>query len=164
MTSRSFLSARSLIVAILTLILAAGVAAAARPQGDGNPGLTRATEVTGKTVPTQGEEVTDPDADPDAGATVTTDVVTTEHPENHGKYVSEAAHVETPADCDNHGAFVRLVAHSELGKKGTEPGELPTSCTETAPIEPTAADATKTAKAKHTLPSHAKGHAHGLSR
>ena len=164
MTSRSFLTARSLVVAILTLVLAAGVAAAARPEGDGSHGLDRASDVSGKTVPNRAEETTDPDADGTDGATVAADAATTEHPENHGKYVSEAAHAVTPEDCDNHGAYVRLVAKSDLGKKGTEPGELPTSCAESAPVEPTAADATGNVKSKHSLPAQAKGHGHGLNR
>jgi cytoskeletal protein RodZ len=38
-----------------------------------------------------------------------------EHPENHGKYVSQAAH-ECPKGPE-HGACVSAVAHSEQGKK-----------------------------------------------
>lgn len=176
MTSRSFLTARSLIVAILSLILATGVVAAARPDGDGGSGRDRTSETPGDPHQLKDADATDDDelvdenvdeaADPDAdaGAAVATDAATTEHPENHGKYVSEAAHATTPEDCANHGAYVRLVAKSDLGKKGAEPGELPTSCVEAAPADPTAADATGKVKAKHARPANAKGHGKGLNR
>lgn len=38
-----------------------------------------------------------------------------EHPDNHGKLVSEAAHADTPAEFDNHGAWVRSVAKDNHG-------------------------------------------------
>jgi hypothetical protein len=61
-----------------------------------------------------------------------------EHPENHGKYVSGAAHCENvndeansitftaPADCETNGkakgAYVSSVAKSKAGKTAHEPG------------------------------------------
>lgn len=50
---------------------------------------------------------------PDAGGDG--DASTAEHPDNHGKLVSEAAHAETPAGFDNHGAWVRSVAKDNHG-------------------------------------------------
>ena len=38
-----------------------------------------------------------------------------EHPDNHGKLVSEAAQAETPDGFDNHGAYVRTIAEDNHG-------------------------------------------------
>ena len=162
LTSRSHLTARSLIVAILTLIFAAGVAAAGRPDAATAPGLERASDASGKTVPlkdadaSEGDEAS-PESQPETAPTVT-DATANEHPENHGKYVSEAAQSETPEGCANHGAWVRLFAHSDLGKPGSETTEAPTSCDEPATTEAQAAKDPKATKTKKPLPAHAKGH------
>ncbi len=161
--------ARSIAVAMLTLILAVGFAAAADPEA-ATGGLERAAEASGKTVPVRAghdenaEEPAEEESTEDPGAPETT-TTNGEHPENHGKYVSMAAQAELPEDCDNRGAYVRIVAVSDLGKKGAEPGELPTSCEDPAP-EATSGDTTATsgAKVKPAKPAHAKGKALGHDR
>lgn len=119
---------RSLIVALLSLVLAAGVAAAARPDGEELQGLERAAEVSGKTVPVEAEEpaeepVEQPadDEEGDKGEDGENGAGDEkEHPENHGKYVSEAARGETRVGWDNHGAYVRSIAQSDVGKPGDD--------------------------------------------
>ena len=114
--------ARGLLAAIAVLALTAGVAFAGRadPSAGSMPdaaatGLDRAAEASGTTVPVaapaagadQDEdqaEDTDEDAPAEDGATdTTTDTTAAEHPDNHGKTVSEAATGETPDTFDNHG-------------------------------------------------------------
>lgn len=62
------------------------------------------------------DEDEDPAEDADEGAPdAETETPAGEHPDNHGKLVSEAAHAETPAEFDNHGAWVRSVAKDNHG-------------------------------------------------
>lgn len=66
-------------------------------------------EPTGKDDEGADEEAGDegaPDADAETAG---------EHPDNHGKLVSEAAKTETPAGFDSHGAWVRSVAKDNRG-------------------------------------------------
>lgn len=166
--TRSTAIARSTFVALLALILAAGAVAAGHHDEDQLRGLERAAEASGKTVPANAEpaELPEdaPDGDPEAPTAPTVETAG-EHPENHGKYVSEAAQVETPEGCDNHGAYVRIIARSDLGKPGSETTEVPTSCDEPASAEASAAAKVRPAKAaKPVKPAHARGHAHGLNR
>ncbi|MEK6720853.1 MAG: hypothetical protein AABZ33_09310 [Chloroflexota bacterium] len=154
--SLSIRTVRSLIIAVVTLALAAGVAAAARPDQD--RGLVRAGEAAGKVVPVPAEEpaAEEPTEETDGddvadGGEAAADVVdavheTKEHPENHGKYVSEAARGVTPDGWDNHGAYVRSIAQGEDGKPGAE--------TAAAGAE-TAAAGADSAKTK---PAKARGH------
>ncbi len=58
------------------------------------------------------EEATDEDDDADAADT--------DHPVNHGWYVSQAAQAPTPDGYRNHGAYVSEVAKSDEGKPGSE--------------------------------------------
>ena len=53
--------------------------------------------------------------DGETAETETEDAATGEHPDNHGKLVSEAAQTETPDGFDNHGALVRSVAQDNHG-------------------------------------------------
>jgi hypothetical protein len=55
-----------------------------------------------------------PDA-PAADESATTDTTTAEHPDNHGKLISEAAQGATPAGFDSHGAYVRTIAKDNHG-------------------------------------------------
>jgi hypothetical protein len=57
-------------------------------------------------------DVTSPDVQAPAQGT-TTNVA---RPQNHGWFVSQAAHLATPAEFANHGAYVSSIAHGILGK------------------------------------------------
>lgn len=123
---------RGLLVAIAALALTAGVAFAARPAGDA--GLDRTTDAANKAVPTLGEEeeptTPDLDEDDDEGAPEADDedeaedeaedATDGERAENHGWYVSQAAHEETPDGYKNHGEYVSEVAHGDDGKPGSD--------------------------------------------
>ena len=154
---------RGLLVALTAIALSAGVALAARPSSAppaaATPGLTRAADAAGKTVPVvveapavpeEGTEAPDPstaDEDADAkDATETTDVQTDSRPQNHGWFVSQAAKADTPAGFDNHGAYVSSIAKSDQGK----------------PAAPAAAAAgqAKAAAAKAAAATHQGGHGH----
>jgi hypothetical protein len=114
--------ARHLVIALAVLALTAGVALAGRSALStptaASDGLQRASEAAGKTVPVAGEvEETAPDADADTDEDADTDApaVAGEHPDNHGKLVSEAARAATPAGFDNHGEYVKSVATVNAG-------------------------------------------------
>ncbi len=149
--SLSIRTARSLMIAVLTLALAAGVAAAARPDQD--HGLVRAGEAAGKVVPVPAEEPaadepTEPTEDGEGAVEVVDEIVgeANEHPENHGKYVSEAARGETPDGWDNHGAYVRSIAQGDDGKPNVEVSgeDAVAAAGDSAP--------------KKAKPAHARGH------
>lgn len=114
--------ARHLVIALAVLALTAGVALAGRSAlttpTAASAGLQRASEAAGKTVPVAGQvEEAAPEADEDADADAVEDApaVAAEHPDNHGKLVSEAAHATTPAGFDNHGQYVKTVATDNHG-------------------------------------------------
>ena len=116
---------RSLLIALAVLALSAGVALAGRGShpittsdptgpsaqnenagGDADESEAPESEAPESEAPTHGT----PDAGaPDAGSP------TAEHPDNHGKLVSEAAQTATPAGFDNHGAWVSSVAKQNHG-------------------------------------------------
>jgi hypothetical protein len=124
-----------LLAALSSLALSAGLVLAARPAAvppaAATPGLTRASDAAGKTVPvvtTVGAPTThdaDPDEDTqdesapdqDAKETETGEAPTSDadRPQNHGWFVSQAAQAETPAGT-THGAAVSAVAKSTAGK------------------------------------------------
>ena len=122
---------RALLVAIAVLALSAGAALAGHsalttPSAAAD-GLQRAAEAAGKTVPVAGppaeapDENTDEDADEDTEAAqpadeAPVDAQTAEHPDNHGKAVSEAAQATTPGGFDNHGQYVKTVATDNHGQ------------------------------------------------
>lgn len=130
--TRSINHFRALLVATAVLALSGGAALAARsaptmPSAAG-PGLERAAEAAGKTVPVAG-----PPADPaplDANVTEESDASVNadepveepaveeaaEHPDNHGKTVSEAAKATTPDGFDNHGEYVKSIATENHGQ------------------------------------------------
>jgi hypothetical protein len=118
---------RALLVAIAVLALSAGAALA----GSSAPttpsaaadGLKRAAEAAGKTVPVAGQPAEAPDqaadenteeAQPAEEAPV--DAQAAEHPDNHGKVVSEAATATTPDGFDNHGQYVKTIATDNHGQ------------------------------------------------
>jgi hypothetical protein len=73
---------------------------------------------------TEGEESEDDESDDEESDAADTKVdaeAEGEHPENHGRYVSEAAR-ETCAEAENHGECVREVARSDAGKPVHEDG------------------------------------------
>jgi hypothetical protein len=115
---------RSFLIALAVLALSAGVALAGRAihptqapatgptvdQGDqGEAGDGDEAEAPETEAP-DADEAEAPETDaPDA------DGANGEHPDNHGKLVSEAAQLETPAGFDSHGAYVRTVAKDNHG-------------------------------------------------
>jgi hypothetical protein len=126
---------RALLVAIAVLALSAGAALAGHsaltmPSAAAD-GLQRAAEAAGKTVPVAGppaaapnedaDENTDEDSDQDTEAAqpaedAPVDAQAAEHPDNHGKAVSEAAQATTPGGFDNHGQYVKTVATDNHGQ------------------------------------------------
>jgi hypothetical protein len=122
-------------VAIAVLALSAGAALAGHsalttPSAAAD-GLQRAADAAGKTVPVAGQpaeavdenadEDTDEDADEDAEEAqpadeAPVDALAAEHPDNHGKAVSEAAQATTPDGFDNHGAYVKTIATDNHGQ------------------------------------------------
>lgn len=117
---------RSLLIALAVLALSAGavlagrsaLSAPARP----DPAVTHvdgSDSETGEAEETEAGEA--PDADgaepPEAPEAATeTDASTVEHPDNHGKLVSEAAQGPRPEGSANHGAFVRTIARDNAGQ------------------------------------------------
>jgi hypothetical protein len=82
------------------------------------PGLDRAAEAAGKTVPVRPVAAPAAGADLDRGASESVDAApldTAEHPDNHGSAVSTAASAETPTGFDNHGQYVKSVATDNHG-------------------------------------------------
>jgi len=122
---------RALLVAIAVLALTAGAALAGHsalttPSAAAD-GLQRAAEAAGKTVPVAGPPAEAPDENTDEDADEATEAVqpadeapvdaqTAEHPDNHGKAVSEAAQATTPGGFDNHGQYVKTVATDNHGQ------------------------------------------------
>jgi hypothetical protein len=109
---------RSLLIALAVLALSAGVALAGR--------LTHSTQAPAAGTAAEGEqgdqgeqgeaeapETEAPDAD--EAEAPETEGATGEHPDNHGKLVSEVATAVTPDGFDNHGAYVRTVAQDNHG-------------------------------------------------
>ena len=128
---------RAVIVSLAVLALTAGVALAARPAltppAAASAGLERAADAAGKVVPVtnpaenadQPAEDADEDAaEPakDAATAEPADAPATEadapdHPDNHGKTVSEAAKAATPATFSNHGQYVKTIATDNHGQE-----------------------------------------------
>ena len=126
---------RSLLIALAVLALSATVAFAGRP--DSAPPTHANAQGPAATDTPDGDEDEAPDADetddpdidegeapetdapeteaPETEAPDATDAEAAEHPDNHGKLVSEAAQTETPDGYDNHGAWVRTVARDNNG-------------------------------------------------
>lgn len=138
---------RGLLVALATLALSAGVVLAARPASVEAPptqaadGLKIATEASGQTVPVRvdaasgsnADEDQDEDADQDeaneapkveAGADGEAAANTADRKQNHGWFVSQAAHAATAAAAaattaatpGSHGLAVSTIARSDVGK------------------------------------------------
>ena len=114
--------ARGLFVAIAALALTAGAAFAA---GGFAPASSRqpAPVVTSDTETPDVDQTETPEVDqveapetetPDSQAPdANTDAA---RPHNHGWFVSQAAHLPTPAGFANHGAYVSSIAHGTDGK------------------------------------------------
>ena len=120
---------RSLLMALAILALSAGVALAGRgshPIATGEPtGPTAQNENTGGDAESEAPESEAPESEapeseaPDAGTpdagTPDAGAPAGQHPDNHGKTVSEAAQAVTPAGFANHGAWVSSVAKQNHG-------------------------------------------------
>jgi hypothetical protein len=124
---------RSLLIALAVLALSATAALAGRSvlstphnqvasqheQGDEQAEESEAPDTdTGEAADGGADESGAPDA-PAADESTTTDKATGEHPDNHGKLVSEAAQGATPAGSENHGAYVRTIAQDNHGHATT---------------------------------------------
>jgi hypothetical protein len=135
---------RSLVIALVALALSAGVVFAAHSMPTvASNGLATAGTHAAKTVPVEpdkGDQAGDDQAKPDTADkddqakpdTADKDdqakpdtADTTTHPDNHGKLVSEAAHLTTPAGFRNHGAYVSSIARGDHGSAGKGHGEAP---------------------------------------
>ena len=125
---RAVTRVRALFVALTILALTAGIVAASHSAlslpSAADDGLDRAAEAAGKTVPVadpvveappvvqQADEGTD-----EPGDKAPANQVAAEHPDNHGKTVSEAATGPTPEGSGNHGQYVRTVATDNHGQE-----------------------------------------------
>jgi hypothetical protein len=126
---------RPLLISVVALILTAGIAFAAKPSTPA-PGLTVATQASGKTVPvvSEGDQNTETDQSTETSTDASTDTSTdpaangdhcatdprTATPDqlaamNHGAIVCWAAHQATPAGFANHGAWVSSWAKQNHG-------------------------------------------------
>jgi len=136
---------RGLIAAIAIVAVSAGVALAARPASAppaaAADGLERAGTAAGKVVPVSAQEAapvpavveeTAPEQAAPADATATA-----EHPDNHGKLVSEAAKSETPAGFDNHGQYVKTVATANHGQETSAAARAAAAAKGAAKTKPT---------------------------
>lgn len=117
---------RSLLIALAVLALSAGVALAGRAIHPTQAPATGPTVGQGdqgdQGEAEDGDEAEAPETeapDADEAEAPETDAPEAEsageHPDNHGKLVSEAAGADTPAGFDNHGAYVRTVAQDNHG-------------------------------------------------
>jgi cytoskeletal protein RodZ len=115
---------------IVTLLLGLGIAAALEVDGGTTPATTTSNESSASTASESSSESSsdaestssadthssDDDASTQSDSTDATESDEAgEHPDNHGKYVSQAAHACPPGP--GHGACVSAVAHSDAGKK-----------------------------------------------
>jgi hypothetical protein len=117
---------RSLAVALVVLGLSAGVALAARPisapvvpdQVENQVESAEPTESPEASESAEAAEAAEPAESPEASDAARTSgaAPTGVHPDNHGKLVSEAAHLATPAGFDNHGQYVRTIAQANHGQ------------------------------------------------
>ena len=128
--SRAVSRFRALFVAVAVLALTAGVVAASHsglslPSAAAD-GLERAAEAAGKTVPVADPVVVAPpvvqaddeESDEDQPSDeAPADEVAADHPDNHGKTVSEAATGPTPEGSDTHGQYVRMIATDNHGQE-----------------------------------------------
>ena len=147
--------ARSLIIAVVVLLLSAGavLGAKALPTASTN-GLATAAEASGKTVPVRAgladaegdEDADEPDADAPDAEEPDADEADADEPEaedqdtdeNRGSLVSAAAQLETPEGFTNHGAWVSCVAH--MAKLPVEEGAEPLTLEDITPEACAAAD------------------------
>ena len=83
-------------------------------------GLSTASGAAGRTVPAhadEGDEAEGPDQGDQDDNDSAEDADAPTHPDNHGKLVSEAAHLDTlPDGFDNRGAYVSSVARHNHGQ------------------------------------------------
>jgi hypothetical protein len=120
---------RGLVIALAALALTAGAALAGHSAlstpSAASAGLERAAAASGQTVPVEppdagpaADENTDEDTDEgtDVGDNAPTADASADHPDNHGKLVSEAAQATTPGTFDNHGLYVKSVATANHGQ------------------------------------------------
>jgi len=129
---------RGLLIALAVLAISAGAVLAGRalPQFAAD-GLAQGADASARPVPSAPAVVPTADdedeakdegegAAPEAEETPDADAPATEasdHPDNHGAVVSEAAKGETPEGWRNHGAYVSAVAHGLVAPDATAPPE-----------------------------------------
>jgi cytoskeletal protein RodZ len=139
---------RSLLVALAVLALSTGAVLAGRGSHPAAPPQTSGPEAADQGDQNEqgdqnagGEDAETPDA-PDTEAPETEAPETkapetqapetqapdaggapTQHPDNHGKLVSEAAQADTPSGFDSHGAYVRTVARQNHGADASAKGK-----------------------------------------
>ena len=115
---------RSFLIALAVLALSATVALAGRTAVSAPTHPTTDQQQAGPSEAPEVEESESPESEapeseapesPDPSDGDASDAAAGEHPDNHGKLVSEAAQGETPAGFDNHGAYVRTIAHDNHG-------------------------------------------------
>jgi hypothetical protein len=136
---------RSLLVALAVLALSAGAVMAGRgshpaslPQASGTEASDQGDQ-NEQGDQDEGNEAEAPETEaPDADQSESdgtdapeSDAGSGEHPDNHGKLVSEAAHAVTPAGFDNHGAYVRTVAQQNHGADASAKGKATSAAAKT---------------------------------
>lgn len=129
---------RSPLIAIVAVVLSAGIAMAAQPAGPAASGLTNASSHAGKTVPVQTtdeqsgqqDESSETNESTDTGSSDSSNQCTvdlTQDPSvlaglNHGSVVCTAAQQATPGGYDNHGAWVSHWAKLNKGADAAATG------------------------------------------
>ena len=129
---------RSLLIALAVLALSATIVLAGRPAAPvAHPDVPAPSHDTGDPAeqatpeaPDESEAAESPDA-PDPSEADAPDAAATEHPDNHGKLVSEAAQAETPDGFANHGAYVRTIARDNHGHADAATKQAPKPATPT---------------------------------
>jgi len=107
---------RSLLIALGVLAISAGLVAGREMPAAADHGLSTAGEAAGKVVPVgpPADEAATPAEETELDETV--EEADADRPENHGRYVSEAAKGDTPDEYRNHGEYVSSIAKGDAGK------------------------------------------------
>jgi hypothetical protein len=110
----------TLVAVIATLVLGIGIAVAVEGGSNHASQVPAASSDSAATDAGESDEAKSDDTESDHTESADTesdapDGSASDHPDNHGKYVSEAAQSCPPGP--GHGACVSAVAHSDQGKK-----------------------------------------------
>jgi hypothetical protein len=108
------LSKKTLSVAVAGLASLTWIGVSAASEDDDPVLDDQVEEIVDDTTTTTETEVEAEEADTTEGEPEAADSAAGEHPENHGRYVAEAAH--TCAEGPGHGECVRAVAQSDAGR------------------------------------------------